>query len=34
MIQELTMASELDKLAEELEKEVWAGYTDAVRDHA
>jgi len=28
------MASELDTLAEELEKEVWAGYTDAVRDHA
>ena len=28
------MASELDKLAEELEKEVWAAYTEAVRDHA
>jgi nitrogen fixation NifU-like protein len=34
MIQGITMASELDKLAEELEKEVWAAYTEAVRDHA
>lgn len=28
------MASEMDQLAEELEKEVWASYTEAVRDHA
>jgi len=28
------MASELDKIAEELEKEVWTGYTEAVIDHA
>jgi nitrogen fixation protein NifU and related proteins len=34
MIQETIMASEADKIAEELEKEVWAGYTEAVRDHA
>jgi nitrogen fixation NifU-like protein len=34
MIQETIMASELDKLAEELEKEVWTDYTEVVRDHA
>jgi nitrogen fixation NifU-like protein len=34
MIQEATMASELDKLAEELQKEAWAGYTKVVIDHA
>jgi nitrogen fixation NifU-like protein len=28
------MASELDKIAEELEQEVWAGYTEVVIDHA
>jgi nitrogen fixation NifU-like protein len=28
------MASELDKIAEELEQEVWAGYTEVVMDHA
>jgi len=28
------MASELDKIAEELQKEAWAGYTKAVIDHA
>jgi len=28
------MASELDKIAEELEKEVWTGYTEVVIDHA
>jgi nitrogen fixation NifU-like protein len=28
------MASELDKIAEELQKEVWAGYTEVVIDHA
>jgi nitrogen fixation NifU-like protein len=28
------MASEVDKIAEELEKEVWAGYTEVVIDHA
>ena len=28
------MASEMDQLAEELEKEVWAAYTEAVRNHA
>jgi nitrogen fixation NifU-like protein len=28
------MASEMDKIAEELQKEVWAGYTEVVIDHA
>jgi nitrogen fixation NifU-like protein len=28
------MASELDKIVEELQKEVWAGYSDVVIDHA
>ncbi|MBU1205957.1 MAG: iron-sulfur cluster assembly scaffold protein [Proteobacteria bacterium] len=28
------MASELDKIAEELQKEAWAGYTEVVIDHA
>jgi len=28
------MAPELDKIAEELEKEVWTGYTEVVIDHA
>ena len=28
------MTSELDKIAEDLKKEVWAGYTEAVIDHA
>ena len=28
------MASELDKMAEELQKEVWAGYSEVVIDHA
>jgi nitrogen fixation NifU-like protein len=28
------MASELDRIAEELQKEVWAGYTEIVIDHA
>ncbi len=28
------MASELDQLGEDLEKEVWAAYTEVVRDHA
>ena len=28
------MASELDKIAEELQKEAWAGYTEVVMDHA
>ena len=34
MIPGVPMASELDRIAEELEKEVWAGYTKVVRDHA
>jgi nitrogen fixation NifU-like protein len=34
MIQEVTMASELDKIAEDLQKEAWAGYTQTVIDHA
>jgi nitrogen fixation NifU-like protein len=28
------MASELDKIGEELQREAWAGYTEAVMDHA
>jgi nitrogen fixation NifU-like protein len=28
------MASEMDNIAEELQKEVWAGYTEVVIDHA
>jgi nitrogen fixation NifU-like protein len=28
------MASEVDKIAEEIQKEVWSGYTEAVIDHA
>ena len=28
------MASESDKIAEELQKEAWAGYTEVVMDHA
>ncbi|MFC2050114.1 iron-sulfur cluster assembly scaffold protein [Chloroflexota bacterium] len=28
------MASEIDKIAEELQKEMWAGYTEVVVDHA
>jgi nitrogen fixation protein NifU and related proteins len=28
------MGSEVDKIAEELEKEVWTGYTEVVIDHA
>jgi len=28
------MASELDKIAEELQKEMWTGYTEVVIDHA
>ncbi|MBC8275738.1 MAG: iron-sulfur cluster assembly scaffold protein [Chloroflexi bacterium] len=28
------MASELDKIAEELQKEMWAGYSEVVIDHA
>jgi len=28
------MASEMDKIAEELQKEMWAGYTEVVIDHA
>ena len=28
------MASELDKIAEELQKQMWAGYTEVVIDHA
>jgi nitrogen fixation NifU-like protein len=34
MIQEAIMASELENLAEELQKEAWAGYTEVVIDHA
>jgi nitrogen fixation NifU-like protein len=34
MIQEAIMASELDKLAQDLQKEAWAGYTEVVIDHA
>jgi len=28
------MASEMDKIAEELQKEMWSGYTEVVIDHA
>ena len=28
------MASEMDKIAEELQKEIWSGYTEVVIDHA
>jgi nitrogen fixation NifU-like protein len=28
------MASEMDKIAEELQKEMWSGYTEIVIDHA
>ena len=34
MIQEVRMASEWDKIVEELQKELWAGYTEIVMDHA
>jgi len=30
----MTMGSEVDKIAEELEKEVWTDYTEVVIDHA